>query len=689
MERRHQPTESSLVSASQIATLAEVGPSAVSNWRSRSKDFPRPVESMPGGRDLFALKEVEAWLRKEGKLGEKKGAKQLLFEAADLLRGELSTASMMEALGAAFSLAAAAGRQGLSLDPGADLLAASAAIKAADPHLEDIVEPLSAVRRASADRVLSLVLEIPEQERAKSFDWLLDKQQGEPPYGSSSAQTALVSALVEDTGGVVYDPAAGSGGFLLTAAGSMRGNPQVFGQEINAATARVARQRFLIHEIDVSMATGDALLDDEWPDLRADVVVCDPPYQVKRHWPAVAARDPRWILGPPPKVTDFAWLQQALHHLAEDGRAYVFLPPGSLFRAGPERDLRSQLLAKGLVEAVVSLPSGSSPNTAIPLVLWILRHAESAPKRDTVLLVDPLAASEVSRAEFIADSIPHLASLLREWKRTGELSKEDEAIAATVSVGALLAEDANMVPARWMRHDLPAERRDEQEKEAERDLATIRKSRRTLRADLDIEVPREVAAGEWTTIDHLVRAGAAEILTGSPVKADDFLSRGVRVFRPRDVSASGPVDSTAVYVSTKAASRMTVTKAGDIVVSPVGGPARAFVDRHGGNVLARPVQALRLVGSMDPEVVAAFLESERNRRFVTGSSMPRVSLRDLEVPLLSREDAAELRHALEALGEQERAARELVSSAQDLRQTLVNLTSRDDAGKEDRWRRSS
>jgi hypothetical protein len=686
--------ESSLVGASQIAALAEVGPSAVSNWRNRFDDFPKPVESVPGGRDLFRLKEVQAWLRERGKLRQEGGAKQLLFQAADLLRGELSTASMTETLGAAFGLAAAlASRQELLLDRARDLSGTIAAVEAADPRLEDIFRPLLAVHRNSADRVLSLILEIPEQERPECFDWLLSRyneQQGGLGHGSSEVQTALLSALTEGAEGVVYDPAAGSGGFLLAAARSMKGDFRIFGQEVHAATARIARQRFLVYGATVSMATGDTLCDDKWPDLGADVVICDPPYQAKRSWSAAAADDPRWIFGHPPKVADFAWLQHAVHHLAEGGRAYVFLPPGSLFRAGEERNLRNRLLAHGMVEAVVSLPAGSSPHTGIPLVLWILRRPRSASEQDAVLLVDPLAANAVSRAEFVADSIPYLASLLRGWRGKGTLSKQDESIAAAVSVEELLADDANLVPARWLNQDLPPQRREEQEKAAEQDLAVLRKRRRALCAKLDIEIPLEPPTAEWTTIGHLVRDGIVEIVTGSPVKADDFLSRGVRVFRPRDVSASGPAAGTAVYVSREAASRMRVTRAGDIVVSPVGGLARAFVDRQGGHVLARPVQALRLAdGWMDPEVVAAYLESERNRRFVTGSSMPRVSLRDLEVPLLSADDAAALRCALEALGEQERAARELVSSAQGLRQTLVSLASPGEAGKEGGWRRSS
>lgn len=672
------PLDSSLVNASQIAALAEVGPSAVSNWRNRHEDFPKPVESVPGGRDLFSLKEVEAWLERRGKLRQKGSGKQLLFQAADLLRGELSTASMTEALGAAFGLAAAARRQGRQLR-GEGLRSTIAAVEADDPRLRDVFQPLLGIRRESAGRVLDLILDIPEGERPACFDWLLSRyneQQRRSVHGSGEAQTALLSALIEGSEGVVYDPAAGSGGFLLAAAGSMRGAPQIFGQELDSAAARIARQRFLVHDLPLSMATGDTLSDDAWPDLRADLVVCDPPYQAKRNWPAAAAADPRWIFGIPPKVADFAWLLHALHHLAEGGRAYVFLPPGSLFRPGPERALRSRLLAQGMVEAVVSLPAGSSPRTGIPLVLWILRRAQPASEQDSVLLVDPLAGATTSHAEFVSESIPRLASLLRRWQAAGRVARQDEAIAAAVLTAELIAEDANMVPARWLHQGLPEERRGEQEAAAERDLAAIRRSRRALRAELGLELTPEPLAAEWTTIGRLVRDGVAEIVTGSPVKADDFLSRGVRVFRPRDVSASGPEGGTAVYVSPETASKMAATKAGDIVVSPVGGPARAFVDREGGHVLARPVQALRLGdGFMDPEVVAAFLESERNRRFVTGSVMPRVSMRDLEVPILTPGDAAGLKHALEALREQERAARELAASARGLRQRLVSLVS--------------
>jgi hypothetical protein len=660
-----------------------VGPSAVSNWRKRFEDFPKPVESVPGGRDLFNLKEVESWLKKRGKLGGNGNAKQLLFQAADLLRGELPVPSMTEVIGAAFGLAAVVGRQGKRFDREGDLSATIAMVKAVDPCLEDVFQPLLALRKENARQVFDLILAIPPEERAACFDWLLSRyndQQRGSGHSSGEAQTVLLRALIEGSTGVVYDPAAGSGGFLLAAAASTRSDLRMVGQELDPTTARIGQQRFLVHGLEVSMATGDTLGDDAWPDLRADLVVCDPPYQVKRSWPPTAVGDPRWIFGIPPKVTDFAWLQHSLHHLAEGGRAYVFLPPGSLFRSGAERDLRSRLLAGGVVEAIISLPAGSSPGTGIPLVLWILRRAETSSEQNHVLLIDPLATAGTSHAEFVADSIPRLASLVRGWRATGQVPEQDESIAATVPVEDLLAEGANMVPARWLHQVLPAERREEEEEAAERDLSAIRRSRRTLRTELNLGLPPEPLTADWTTVGHLIRSEVAEIVTGSPVKPSDFLSHGIRMIRPRDISHSGLRGDTAFYVSPQTASKMTVTKAGDVVVSTVGGPVRAFVDREGGHVLARPAQALRLrKGLMDPEVVAAFLTSERNRRFVTGSVMSRVSLRDLEVPILTADDAAELRNTLKALGEQERAARELAASAQELRQKLVSLVSPSEA----------
>src|SRR5436190_18763202 len=100
---------------------------------------------------------------------------------------------------------------------------------------------------------------------------------------------------------------------------------------------------------------------------------------------------------------------------------------------------------------------------------------------------------------------------------------------------------------------------------------------------------------------------------------------------------------------------------------------RAAVDDAGGHLLAQPLQALRLLeGFMDPEVVAAFLQVPRNQRLTAPG---RVSLRDLELPVLTPRESSQLRASLDELNERERLAEELGSSARRLRQALLSLAS--------------
>ncbi|HEX6689069.1 MAG TPA: hypothetical protein VF085_10455, partial [Solirubrobacterales bacterium] len=297
--------------------------------------------------------------------------------------------------------------------------------------------------------------------------------------------------------------------------------------------------------------------------------------------------------------------------------------------------------------------------------------------RDPVLLIDATAGAPGNRGGLAEHLVPRIASVLQGWRAGGELSDRDRELAALVPISDLMQGGANMVPARWIHRELTEAQRVAQEDDFEQTMAGMDEIRRALGSKLEIARPRGQSSAEWVPVERLIEQGLVEIVKGMRVKAEDCLPCGVPVLRTRDIAARSGDRVEPCRISVDAMqSPPALTKSGDIVLSPASGPLRAFVDRDGGHVLARPLQALRLRdGFMDPGVVAAFLESPRNRRFVTGAAYARVSLRDLELPLLAPEDAEALRLALEGLNGQERQAEDLASSARRLRDALVSLAS--------------
>ena len=672
---------SSLVTVSQIADLAEVGPSAVSNWRKRFSDFPSAVQTAAGGRDLFELEGVEQWLAQHGRLASESKGKRLIFEAADSLRAEVAAGPMVEILGAALALVAVERRRTQresEEQPSVESLLTAAAT--VDPDLAEVFSPLREIDRRAAKRILSLVVEVDVSDLSACFDWVVSRRHQPLDAHSSDVLTGLLVTLIGDEGGVVYDPAAGSGGFLLAlwraTAGAER--PRLCGQELRASAWRIARQRSLVHDVPVSLVRGDSLLEDGWPELRADVVVCDPPYSSKKSWPANSTGDPRWISGRPPARTDFAWLQHVAYHLSQAGRGFVFLPIGSLFRRGREADLRRELLAEGVVEAIVGLPPGSAHNTGIPLALWILRRPGGDEDRDAVLLLDSTALGSSPRAMLDSEAMTQMAEVLREWRAGQGISDQDRAFAASVPVLELLRGEVNLAPARWIGSDLTAADRGRQEAEFAENLHDLDRSRAALAPALAIPSPAPGRSSrQWIRIDQLVEGRAAQIIRGVRIKPEDCVPAGAPVVRPGDVFAGLAGNDGPRFVDPASIGpQVVLTMPGDVVLAAAKGRLTAVVDRQGGRVLASPLQGLRLErGSMDPEIVAAFLESPRNRRLVSGTVLASVRLRDLEVPVLPSDEARELLASLEGLREQERLADRVGSSSRRLRELLLGLAS--------------
>jgi type I restriction enzyme M protein len=207
-------------------------------------------------------------------------------------------------------------------------------------------------------------------------------------YYTPKSIVSLIVEMLEPYKGKVYDPAMGSGGFFVQSEsfiekyGGKIGDISVYGQESNPTTWRLAAMNMAIRGIDFNFGKqpADTFTSDQHPDLRADFVMANPPFNIKEWWDGKLEGDPRWVYGTPPKSNaNYAWLQHMLYHLAPTGSMALLLANGSMSsNTNGEGDIRKELVKADLVEAVVALPGQLFTNTQIPACIWFLTKSKAA-----------------------------------------------------------------------------------------------------------------------------------------------------------------------------------------------------------------------------------------------------------------------------------------------------------------------
>ena len=205
-------------------------------------------------------------------------------------------------------------------------------------------------------------------------------------YTPRSVVRVLVEML-EPYAGRVYDPACGSGGMFVQsekfaeAHGGNKTDVSIFGQESNPTTWRLAHMNLAIHGIEANLgpAPGDTFLRDAHPDLKADFILANPPFNVSDWSGALLRGDRRWTYGDPPVGNaNYAWIQHFIHHLAyPNGRgggvAGFVMANGSLSsNTGGEGEIRRKIVEADLVDCIVAMPAQLFFTTGIPVCLWFL-----------------------------------------------------------------------------------------------------------------------------------------------------------------------------------------------------------------------------------------------------------------------------------------------------------------------------
>ena len=198
----------------------------------------------------------------------------------------------------------------------------------------------------------------------------------------------LLVEMIEPYKGRVYDPCFGSGGMFVQsenfveAHGGQRNDIAVYGEELNDTTWRLGKMNLAIRgiEADLGPRWGDTFHDDLHPDLKADFILANPPFNIS-DWGGDQLRDdPRWKYGTPPAGNaNFAWLQHMASKLGPQGIAGVVLANGSLSsQQSGEGDIRRRMIEEDIVECIVSLPGQLFYTTPIPVSLWFLNRDKTS-----------------------------------------------------------------------------------------------------------------------------------------------------------------------------------------------------------------------------------------------------------------------------------------------------------------------
>src|SRR2546423_489533 len=213
--------------------------------------------------------------------------------------------------------------------------------------------------------------------------------------------------MLEPYRGRVYDPCCGSSGMFVQSVefirahangngngGKARAGISIYGQESNYTTWRLARMNLAIRGIDGQIAHGDPFHSDRHPDLRADFILANPPFNVSDWRGELLRDDKRWQYGAPAAGNaNFAWVQHIVHHLAPAGVAGFVLANGSMSsNQSGEGEIRKSLIEADLVDCMVALPGQLFYSTPIPVCLWFLarnkKNSRFRDRRGETLFVD-------------------------------------------------------------------------------------------------------------------------------------------------------------------------------------------------------------------------------------------------------------------------------------------------------------
>src|SRR2546428_2667529 len=303
-------------------------------------------------------------------------------------------------------------------------------------RLGELIDWVSTIRVGDADSRAKDVLGRVYEYFLSQFASAEGKKGGE--FYTPRCVVKLLVEMLEPYQGRVYDPCCGSSGMFVQSVefihahakgngngGKAKADISIYGQESNYTTWRLARMNLAIRGIDGQIAHGDTFHNDRHPDLKADFILANPPFNVSDWRGELLRNDKRWQYGVPPAGNaNFAWVQHIVHHLAAAGVAGFVLANGSMSsNQSGEGEIRKRMVETDLVDCMVALPGQLFYSTQIPACLWFLardkQNGKFRDRRGHVLFLDARKLGRMvdrTHRELTDEDITRIADTYHAWR---------------------------------------------------------------------------------------------------------------------------------------------------------------------------------------------------------------------------------------------------------------------------------
>lgn len=646
-----------LINTTEIAQMANVSVSTVSNWKRRSDTFPEPVGTKDG-KPAFDYDQVSRWLRDNNKEFHDNRMRSLVWEYANRVRGKMDAIEGSARFVALLHLRKAASEYGLevqwqTLVDGGDKESWVSYVDAIETIERETRHLLS---NYVADYVRSLIksddietiqdnvsrvdaIDLPNIMEAADMviDAMWNNRQvylgdnDSPLYHVMAEMANAWAKTCPNPDPTFYDPACG-GAFVAMQVALHNPQYRFALADINSFAAVIAQARFFLQfgkNATETIVLNDLIHNDPFPDLKCNLSVVTPPMGLSAS-SDTGVTDPRWAYDAsngggrrPAFPSEMAFLQDCIFHLDGAGRAFVALRPS--FTTGRSfANLRRRMVADGVVEAIVSLPRRQLRDTSIPIDIWVLSKVEG---RNHVHLIDCASATE----EVAQQGLPAYLSEPLNGYSDGKYRWMD------VERADILAdENISLAPNRWIKPQGMNPKNiclesTEEISEIRQGLDQIDDESNPLR-----DLPNSLANMKESrvfTLRELVDSNEAELIRGNTQSVGRDSVYQEDVITPQILSEG----MASLTKSGNVGKREHITEPGDIVFRKLGS-THAVVDVEGGHRMSHTVLALRMKGdNWIPEFVAICLQAAWNQKDTPRNITGQIDPLDMELPVVPLE----------------------------------------------------